>query len=65
MAASSSKTRGGATACPYEPAEYTQYQDGAQQKLNEATLQVENPDLTVEKPVVTNVPSDQAAVFKH
>ena len=57
------KTRGGATACPYEPAEYTQYQDGAQQKLNEATLQVENPDLTVEKPVVTNVPSDQAAVF--
>lgn len=57
------KTRAGATACPYEPAEYTQYQDGAQQKLNEATLQVENPDLTVEKPVVTNVPSDQAAVF--
>ena len=57
------KTRGGATACPYEPAEYTQYQNGAQQKLNEATLQVENPDLTVEKPVVTNVPSDQAAIF--
>lgn len=57
------KTRGGATACPYEPAEYTQYQGGEQILLNEATLQIERPDLTVEKPVVTNVPSDQAAVF--
>ncbi len=57
------RTRGGATACPYEPAEYTQYQGGEQILLNEATLQIERPDLTVEKPVVTNVPSDQAAVF--
>jgi len=57
------KTRGGETACPYEPAEYTQYQDGAQQLLNEATLQIERPDITVDKPVVTNVPSDQAAVY--
>ena len=55
--------RGVATLWLEVRAEYTQYQDGAQQKLNEATLQVENPDLTVEKPVVTNVPSDQAAVF--
>lgn len=57
------RTKGGATACPYEPAEYTQYQDGNQQLLNEATLQIERPDLDVEKPVITNVPSDQAAVF--
>lgn len=57
------KTRGGATACPYEPAEYTQYQDGQQQLLNEATLQVERPDITVDKPVVTNVPSDQPAIY--
>ncbi len=57
------KTRGGATACPYEPAEYTQYQDGTQKLLNEATLQIERPSLEVDKPVVTNVPSDQAAVY--
>ena len=57
------RTRGGATACPYEPAEYTQYQDGQQKLLNEATMQIERPSLTVEKPVVTNVPSDQAAVY--
>ncbi|WP_229039160.1 LamG-like jellyroll fold domain-containing protein [Parabacteroides johnsonii] len=57
------RTRGGATACPYEPAEYTQYQDGEQQLLNEATMQIERPDLTVEKPVVTNVPSDQPAIY--
>lgn len=57
------KTRGGATACPYEPAEYTQYQDGTQQLLNEGTMQIERPSLEVEKPVVTNVPSDQAAVY--
>lgn len=57
------RTRGGATACPYEPAEYTQYQDGNQQLLNDATLQIECPSLNVDKPVVTNVPSDQAAVF--
>ena len=57
------KTRGGATACPYEPAEYTQYQDGEQKLLNEATMQIERPDITVDKPVVTNVPSDKAAVF--
>lgn len=57
------RTRGGYTACPYEPAEYTQYQDGAQQLLNEATLQIERPSLEVDKPVVTNVPSDQAAVY--
>ncbi len=57
------RTRAGATACPYEPAEYTQYQDGEQKLLNEATMQIERPDITVEKPVVTNVPSDKAAVF--
>ncbi|WP_298554848.1 LamG-like jellyroll fold domain-containing protein [uncultured Parabacteroides sp.] len=57
------KTRGGATACPYEPAEYTQYQDGDQKLLNEATMQIERPSLEVEKPVVTNVPSDKAAVY--
>lgn len=57
------KTRGGATACPYEPAEYTQYQDGSQKLLNEATMQIERPSLEVDKPVVTNVPSDQAAVY--
>lgn len=57
------RTRGGATACPYEPAEYTQYQDGNQQLLNEATLQIERPDLDVEKPVIANVPSDLAAVY--
>lgn len=55
--------KGGATACPYEGEEYTKYQDNQQKLLNEATMQIERPTLNVEKAVITNIPSDKAAVY--
>lgn len=56
------RLRGGATACPYEGETWSKYLDSPF-RLGEATLQVEVPDISVDNPVVTNVPSDQAAVF--
>lgn len=56
------RTRGGATSCPYEGARVTEYYNPGTE-LDAATLQIEKPRISVERPVVSNVPSDQAAVF--
>lgn len=56
------RTKGGATSCPYEGELLTEYyQPGT--RLNAPTLRIENPKISTEKPVVSNVPSDQAATF--
>lgn len=56
------RTRGGATSCPYEGELLTEYYNPGTQ-LNAPTLRIENPKISTEKPVVSNVPSDQAATF--
>lgn len=57
------RTKGGATSCPYEGERLTEYYIPGS-VLDKATLKIENPKISAEKSVVSNVPSDQAAVFK-
>mgnify|MGYP000264277176 CR=1 FL=1 len=56
------RTTAGATSCPYEGELRTEYYNPGT-LLNTATLKIENPKISAEKPVVSNVPSDQAAKF--
>ena len=56
--------QGGATACPYEGEEWTQYYEPGQHKLSEGTLRIEVPKIEANVTTVSNVPSDKAAVFK-
>ena len=56
--------QGGATACPYEGEEWTQYYEPGQHKLSEGTLRIEVPKIDANVTTVSNVPSDKAAVFK-
>lgn len=55
-------TQGGATSCPYEGELRTEYYNPGT-VINKATSKIENPKISVEKPVISNVPSDQAATF--
>lgn len=56
------RTKGGATSCPYEGELLTEYyQPGT--RISAPTLRIENPKISTEKPVISNVPSDQAAKF--
>lgn len=56
------RTIGGATKCPYEPAELTQvYAPGT--ALSAATAQVEKPRITVERHVISGVPYGEKAKF--
>ena len=58
------RTRGGQTANPYEGATYTKYYNEGTQ-LDEATMRVEVPKLTVEGPSqLSNVPSGGVAKFE-
>lgn len=57
------KTRGGATSCPYEGEYKTKYYEPGQHVINEATVQVEVPEITVEKDFIENVPSGKSAYF--
>lgn len=57
------KTRGGATSCPYEGEYRTKYYEPGQHVINEATVQMEVPEVTVEKDFVENVPSGKSAYF--
>ena len=57
------KTRGGATSCPFEPELKTKYYEPDKHVLNEATVQVEVPEITVEKDFIENVPSGKSAYF--
>ncbi len=56
------KTKGGATSCPYEDAYVSKYFDPGT-VLSEATVQVELPEISVEKSFIENVPSGQSAYF--
>lgn len=53
---------GGATRSPWEP-ENTTYFYLPGTKLGNATLKIDDPKIRVEKPVISNVPTDQPAVF--
>ena len=55
---------GGSSHCPYEGEVRTQWYYPGQFVLGNATLPIENPKLTLDKYAVSNVPSDQAAVFR-
>ncbi len=57
------KTRGGATSCPYEGEYKTKYYESGQHVINEATVQMEVPEITVEKDFIENVPSGKSAYF--
>lgn len=57
------KTRGGATSCPYEGEYKTKYYEPGQHVIDEATVQMEVPEITVEKDFVENVPSGKSAFF--
>ena len=55
-------TNGGASRCPWESAQYTQYYE-PQVKLSEGTLQLENQKLDIDVHERNNVPADQPAIF--
>lgn len=57
------KTRGGATSCPYEGEYKTKHYEPGQHVIDEATVQMEVPEITVEKDFVENVPSGKSAYF--
>ncbi|WP_456084679.1 LamG-like jellyroll fold domain-containing protein [Leyella stercorea] len=57
------KTRGGATSCPYEGEYKTKYYEPGQHVINEATVQMEVPEITMEKDFIENVPSGKSAYF--
>ena len=57
------KTKGGATSCPYEDADVSKYYEPGQHVLSEATIQLEVPEISVEKSFIENVPSGQSAYF--
>ena len=58
------KTRAGATSCPYEGEYKTKYFEPGKHVINEATVQLEVPEIDVEKNFIENVPSGQPAYLK-
>lgn len=57
------RLRGGATACPYEGPEFTKYYEPGKHKISEGSVQVEKPKLKVDPESVSNIPSNNPAVF--
>lgn len=57
------KTRGGATSCPYEKEYVTKYYEPGKHVVSEATVQLEVPEISVEKDFIENVPSGKSAYF--
>ena len=55
-------TKGGRTSAPYEGQEVTKYYNPGTE-ISAATLQIEKPQLTVEDPILQNVPSGRSAIF--
>ena len=56
------RTKGGASACPYEGVDTTKYyQPGT--VISQPTVQIEIPKLSVDNPVVSNVPSSRPASY--
>lgn len=56
-------TRGGQTACPYEPETKTRYFQPGKHLLNAATQRREGPVITADEAVLTNIPDNRAAQF--
>ncbi len=56
------KVLGGATSCPYQDQDVTQYYNPGM-VLHEKTSQVEKPDIVIEDPIKTGIPDNQAAEF--
>ena len=54
------RTLGGQTSAPYEGKEVTKYYEPIS-TLNEATMQIEVPQIDVDQPVVTDIPSGSTA----
>lgn len=57
------RTKGGASACPYEGATATKYYTPLNQEIDAPTLRIEVPKIAVEKPVVNDVPASRPASF--
>lgn len=53
---------GGATSCPHEDEVATEYYEPGT-VVSERTLQIEVPTISISQSILTNIPSDEAAVF--
>ncbi len=56
-------TRGGQTYCPYEGEERTKYFEPGQHELHTATVNMEQPQIRVETPTMTDVPIGGKAIY--
>lgn len=56
------RTRGGQTSAPYEGKEVTKYYEPGT-AIMEATMQIEVPQIDVDQPVVTDIPSGSTATY--
>lgn len=57
------KTKAGATSCPYEAGYTTKYYQPGQHVIDEPTVQIEVPEITVEDDFIEHVPSGEYAYF--
>lgn len=57
------RTQGGQSSCPYEGASFTNYYKPGT-FLNQATMQVEVPAISVDNNIVAGVPETEPAIFK-
>jgi len=57
------RTRGGQTSAPYEGEVRTKYYEPGEHVLMEATMQIEVPEIDVDVPVVSDIPSGSAANY--
>ena len=55
---------GGSSHCPYEGEERTKWYYPGQYVLANATMPIEDPKIVLDKYSISNVPADQAAVFR-
>ena len=53
---------GGATSCPYEPEQVTEYYNPGTE-YSSRTLQIDKPEMSVSPTKLSNIPSNEAAVF--
>lgn len=57
------KTKAGSTSCPYEAGYTTKYYQPGQHVIDEPTVQVEVPEISVENDFIEHVPSGEYAYF--
>ncbi|MCQ2347680.1 MAG: LamG domain-containing protein [Paludibacteraceae bacterium] len=56
-------TRGGQTYCPYEGEERTKYFEPGEHELHTATVKMEEPEIRVARPTITDVPIGGKAIY--